>query len=261
MQKRGHILNKSAQVTIFIIIAIVIVALGILLFLFYPRITGFFQEIDPEQFIQTCMSSEIQKNLDLISRQGGVTEPSNYILYQNDKVEYLCYTNEYYKLCVMQEPLLQSSVQNGLARALTPRSKECFSQLKQNLEQRGYSVQMREGDVLVEFLPERIRIDMNTAVTLSKESTSTIQGFQITKRSGHYDLFAIATSILNWEARYGDAESTIYMAYYPNIKVEKFLLSEGSTVYTITHRDTGDRFRFASRSLVLPPGYGSAFVR
>ena len=64
----------------------------------------------------------------------------------------------------------------------------------------------------------------------------------------------ISSSILNWEARYGDSETMNYMIYYPSIKVEKKKQGDGSTVYIITDRLDLDKFMFASRSMALPAG-------
>jgi hypothetical protein len=45
------------------------------------------------------------------------------------------------------------------------------------------------------------------------------------------------------------------MSWYPNLKIEKKLQLDGTTIYIITDRDTEEVFQFASRSVVLPPGY------
>jgi len=68
-----------------------------------------------------------------------------------------------------------------------------------------------------------------------------------------YELIAIANSIIEWEATQGDADVRIYMAYYPNLKVEKNLRDDGTRIYIITDKNTGDKFQFASRSLVYGP--------
>lgn len=70
-----------------------------------------------------------------------------------------------------------------------------------------------------------------------------------------YDLIMIASSIANYEAKYGDADSLTYMLYYPDIKVEKKEQSDGSRVYILTNKPTNEKFIFASRSIVWPPGY------
>ena len=65
----------------------------------------------------------------------------------------------------------------------------------------------------------------------------------------------IASSISNWEAKYGDSETMNYMIYYPNLKVEKKKQGDGTTIYIITDKESEDKFMFASRSLVLPAGF------
>jgi hypothetical protein len=73
-------------------------------------------------------------------------------------------------------------------------------------------------------------------------------------------LTSIANSILNLETTYCDSETTLYMALYHNLKVEKILRDSGTKVYIITDRDTGNKFQFASRSQVWPAGYAKPTV-
>jgi len=64
----------------------------------------------------------------------------------------------------------------------------------------------------------------------------------------------ITSSIINWEARYGDSESLSFMMHYPSLKIEKKLQSDGTTIYILTNKNTLDKFMFASRSVALPVG-------
>ena len=60
MRKRG----QKAQLTIFIIIAILIVAAVLFIFLFWPKIRGVtLEETNPYQFIEECMEDSIEKKL------------------------------------------------------------------------------------------------------------------------------------------------------------------------------------------------------
>ncbi|KKK92676.1 hypothetical protein LCGC14_2700560, partial [marine sediment metagenome] len=58
MKKRGsfnynYFMNNRAQVTIFIIIAIIIIVAGVFLYLFFPQIqTTFIEEKNPPGFIE-----------------------------------------------------------------------------------------------------------------------------------------------------------------------------------------------------------------
>ena len=65
---------------------------------------------------------------------------------------------------------------------------------------------------------------------------------------------SIANSILSMEVQFGDSETTIYMNYYHDLKVEKKKQTDGTTIYILTDRITGDVFQFASRSIAWPPG-------
>jgi len=248
--------GKRGQLTIFIVVAIMIVALGILIFLFFPKIqTGLgIVTNNPNIFIQNCMEDEIKNTVDTISSQGGSINPSNYISYQDEQIEYLCYTNEYYLPCVMQQPLLKQHIENEIKNNIESKKSECLTSLKENFENQGYTVSITGGETIVELLPERIRTTFENDLTLTKDETERFEDLSIVLNNNLYELVTIATSILNTEARYGDSETTVYMNYYHDLKVEKLKQSDGSTIYVLTNRDTNEKFQFASRSIAWPPG-------
>jgi len=260
MRKIGE-KNKKAQVTIFIIIAIVIVVLGILIYMFYPRISSLIgiAEKSPSQYIQDCLEEDVEVAVDALSLQGGSINPEHYIIYKNDKIEYLCYTNEYYKTCVMQEPMLQQHIEDEIKEEVKDKVKVCFDDLENTYEKKGYSVNLQRGETEVELLPDKIEVGFDNSLSLTKSAnTENYDSMKVVLNNNNlYELVSIANNILNWEAHYGDAETTIYMNYYRNIKVEKKKQSEGSTIYILTNRDTLNKFQFASRSLAWPPGYNA----
>src|SRR3989338_5247015 len=100
MEKGGiSFSNKSGQVTVFIIVAILIVALAAMIYFFMPgtSVGTEFNEKNPNRFIQTCIEDEIERAVELVSLQGGSINPEHFFLYQSNKIEYLCYTTEYYR--------------------------------------------------------------------------------------------------------------------------------------------------------------------
>jgi len=250
-------MKKSGQVTIFIIIGILIVVMGILVYLFYPQIksTLGFEADNPSAFIQECLEEEIENNLETLSLQGGSLEPEHYIMYDNEKVEYLCYTGEYYKTCVMQQPMLKSHIESEIKEGIEERVTECFDNLKEIYIGKNYVVKLEEGEMNIELLPKRVVATFNHVLTLTKGDSKQYESFRVVVNNNLYELVSITNSILNWEARYGDAETTIYMNYYHDLKVEKKKQSDGSTVYILTDRNTENKFQFASRSVAWPPGY------
>jgi hypothetical protein len=248
--------EKRGQVTVFIILALVIVVLGVLIYLFYPKISSTLglSTQNPDAFIQECMEDTLSNIVTNLSLQGGSLEPQHYFVYQNQKLEYLCYTNEYYKTCVMQQPMLQVHIESEIKGAIEEKSKECFDSLKQSYEKKGYQVNMKSGETRVELLPRMVLVTFDNSLTLTKENTENYNSFQVILNNNLYELVSISSSILNYEATYGDSETTFYMDYYPDLKVEKKKQSDGTTVYILTNRDTLDKFQFASRSVAWPPG-------
>lgn len=254
MKKEG----RKGQVTLFIILGIIMVVLAILIYLFFPQIKGGFvvQEINPNLYIQTCIEEEILNSVEMLSIQGGSLNPEHYILYKEEKIEYLCYTEENYRTCVMQQPMLKKHIEEELENDLSSKASECFDSLEESFEKSGYDVNLKKGPMSIELLPGKIEMKFNNSLTLKKESAKKYDNMKVSVKNNIYELVNVAMSILNWEARYGDAETTTYMNYYKDLKVEKLKQSDGSTIYILTERDSGNKFQFASRSVVWPPGFG-----
>ena len=248
-------MKKKAQVTVFIILALAIIAVLIFLFVGKDRLTNLVTTKSPVDQIRNCVDEPLGIALDLVSSQGGSLEPSNYYLYQGNKIEYLCYSEMNYEKCVMQKPMLKQSIESELETYLQPRIKNCVNAVKSNLQKKGYSVSSQDPIIDVKLIPNNILIDIQANVQITKDSTESYKSIKTDYNSKLYDLIMITSSILNWEARYGDAESTTYMIYYPSIKVEKKKQGDGTTVYILTDKLNLDTFQFASRSVILPTGF------
>ena len=255
--RRSH-LNERGQVTLFIIIALAIVAIAILIFVFYPQLeTRFGTSVeDPMSFMQECLEDDFADAVELISLQGGSIKPTNFIMYDDSKIDYLCYSGDYYSGCTMQKPLLQQHIESEILNYLNARVDECFSNLEENYRNKGFSVTLNEGNKDMELLPRKIVATFGHELILKKGESQTYKIFRIVLNNNLYELSSIAMSILNMEAEYGDVEITEYMNFYHDLKVEKFKQTDGSTIYVLTELDTGDKFQFASRSYAFPSGYG-----
>ena len=158
--------------------------------------------------------------------------------------------------CVMQQPLLKQHVEGEIENAIKSQADSCIDSLKETFEKKGYTASIGAGEMKIELLPQRIVSTFDGQVTLTKESSERFDKISVVVNNNIYELITIANSILNWEARYGEAETTIYMNYYHDLKVEKLKQTDGSTIYILTDRNNGNKFRFASRSVAWPPGYG-----
>ena len=247
--------GKRGQVTIFIILAIIIVAIGILIFLFFPQIrVNFGFENNPSEFLQNCMEDKIKSTTETLSLQGGSLNPENYFLYSDNRIEYLCYTNEFYIPCVVQQPLLKQHIENEIKNGIEEESNSCFESLKQNFGGQGFIVNLERGDTIVELLPNIVVVTYNRSLSLTKDSTERYEKLDVVINNNIYEIMSIANSILSMEVQFGDSETTIYMNYYHDLKVEKKKQTDGTTIYILTDRSTGDKFQFASRSIAWPPG-------
>ncbi len=250
--------SKKAQVTIFIILAIMIVALGIIIYMFYPQIKASFGfvEQNPNAFMQSCLQDKVQETASTLMPQGGSLNPEFYYLYQDVKIKYLCYTNEYYKLCTVQEPMLKESIESEIKTNIQKDVDECLNELERSFAGRGYQTSLRKGVFIVELLPKRIVVTLNSSLVLRQgDDTETYSDFKIVLNNNLYELVSIANSILGFESTAGDVEITSYMNYYRDLKVEKLKQGDGTKIYILTDRNTEDKFQFASRSQVWPPGY------
>jgi hypothetical protein len=249
--------SKSGQITIFIIIAIIIVA--VLILLFYPRIQDFFIS-SPEMLIPTkCIESNVVQALNMTMLKGGSLNPSLNYLYENRTINYLCYTSEWYKVCTMQTPLLKQAIEAEVQKNASYAIKKCMLGMEERMRNKGYVVKVSgEETPIIKLEPNNIIVSFNMTLNLEKgEEKLTINParFQTEIKSNSYDMIMVASSIQNFEARYGDSTPESYMNFYPNLRVEKKKQSDGTKVYIISDRDTMERLIFATRSLAWPPGY------
>lgn len=255
--------GKKGQVTIFIILGLIIVGAAALVYFLYPEIqSAVFGATDPQSFIQTCMEDKISETVTLISLHGGSVEPQFYFPYYNSElkesynVEYLCYTNKDLQPCQMQQPVLHGHMMDEIETEIKSTADLCFEELVQSYDNKGYATNLAEGETVVDILPKRVVVTFNKEFTITKGESQRYEQFSVLVNNNLYELSAIASSILNWEVQYGDADTGAYMFYYHNLLVEKKEQSDGTKVYILTDLNTNDVFQFATRSFVRPPGYG-----
>ncbi len=246
--------NKRGQVTIFVIVAIVIVGVIALIF-FFPQVNVFIAgDVNPSAYLKGCIEPKVDEVLNVLTKQGGYSQPTNYVLYQGEKIQYLCYTSESYKPCVVQQPLLIRHVENEIGDYIKPIARQCVGDLEAEYEKRGYNVRTTPGDVNVSIVMNNIVVDFVSPMTIEKESTQTFRKFAVSIESELYDLLSIATNIIQFESTLGGSETSLYLQYYPDLRIDK-TKRNGDTIYKLSDVTTGDEFTFASRSLVWPEGY------
>jgi hypothetical protein len=250
--------NKRGQLAIFVIIALVIVGMIILLILFNrnPGPTTNI-EVNPIPYLKSCIEPNIQMNVKELSANAGYSTSEGNLDYNGEKIKYLCYSSENYKTCVVQQPMIKEHFEEEISNKIKSKAQECLQNLRTEYDKKGYSVKSSNANINFSFNPGNMLLNFNAPMTISKgDITRSFNGFDIKIESQMYDLLMLSTSVIDFESKYGDSETTLYMRYYPDLMIEKVRLSEGSKVYTLSNVVTNESFRFATRSMVWPAGYG-----
>jgi hypothetical protein len=151
--------------------------------------------------------------------------------------------------------MLKQHIESEIKNEISSDVDSCFNSLGSSYEGQGYDVNIKQGDKIVELLPNKIVSTFNYSVTLTKgNDIQKYSSFSVVLNNNLYELTGIADSIIQWENAYGDSNTQAYMTYYPNLKVEKNLRASGEKIYILTDRDTGNKFQFAIRSEAWPAG-------
>ncbi len=253
------ITNKRGQITMFVIVAIIIVAGGILITLIWreqgPTVSGSAQ-FDPVQFVGTCARNNLDTITGIMLSQGGFVNPTDYTIYDDAKVPYLCKTINHYEPCVSQYPIYLSALRMEIEREITPKITTCFSQLKTELEDRGYEVSMTSPTVLAILQPGKVEARIASTVRITKAGTTqTFTTFTSAIRSPLYDLARIAQDIAAQEAKICYFEYVGYMLLNPKYDVRKFTLSDSTKIYTIADKASGKMMSIATRGCTIPAGF------
>jgi hypothetical protein len=248
-------MRNRGQVAIFVILAIVIVGIIVILYLFPGANIFVSQDLNPSSFLRDCIEPSVEEIVPVLALQGGYSQPDHFVTYQGNEIQYLCYTDQNYKPCIVQQPLLKRHFEEEIKNYVEPRARECVNELKDSYERRGFRVTSSPGDINVSFIPGSLVVDFLSPMTISKESSQTFRKFAVSVDSELYDLLLTSTSIIQFESTLGDSETTLYLQYYPDLKIEK-IKRDSDTIYIVSDVVSGDSFRFATRSLVWPQGYG-----
>lgn len=258
MREKGNkskvLSSKKAQVALFVIIAVVLIAVVALFLFLKPGMKVTAKVTDPQAYIEQCMQDSASDAVNTLSKQGGKLKPSGYALYEGNKISYLCYTNQYYSKCVNQQPMLKYSVEDEITSYTTPKVLACVTQLKSQLAKMGYSVSAGSLSLSTTLQPKKVIIDALIPITISKEEAKNFNNFQAIILSPLYDQAMLAQDIVNSEINYGDYDQLSYMLYKPQTDIEKKSAGE-NTIYILKDRGNNQRFLFATRSYVMPPGF------
>ena len=248
--------DKRGQVTLFIILGIVLI-FGIF-FIIYSLKPEFFKPITSRLGIgvkgfESCLDSSLSQKINKLALTAGIANPKFSYQYQGQNYTFLCYTNEYLKPCVNQEPFLKDRFEQSLKELIKEDFEKCYESSIRELQKRGFDVE--RGDVSYEIFIESKSIKLKIkAPTISSQGDSafSFRDLTYTYKTNIYEILMVAISLIQFETYYGDSEQMQQMFYYPNIKILKERRDEDIKVYSVIEKNEGIKFNFAVRSFPWP---------
>ena len=204
------------------------------------------------------MKDESLKTIDILLERGGTLNPTNYKMYQNQTVDYLCYTNLFYTQCSIQRPLFVEHLEDEITINITSGVETCFQNLKSELEAKGYTVNLGPMQIKTQLLTGRANIEVDRKIDLTKnEETKSLNKINTVVSSPIYNLAIMAQEIAKQEAKFCYAAYNGIMIFYPSFDIEKKSIGSGenaSKIYIIGDRGSGKKLNIAIRSCALPAG-------
>jgi len=251
--------NKKAQLTIFVIVAIVILVSIVVIFTLQRYDVGDVgARENPEAYIRSCAKEAIEEAETLILDTNGYPEEgfNNYMIYRGENVPYLCKVSEFYSPCVPQDPIFSGKVSNDIEEYINPRVESCFEVVVREFEKAGYNVvEGGDGKSEVSFESEAIVTKIDKTLTITKEDESLrYNNFQSKVSSPLYSLVDSAEKITNYESFFCKFDHLDWMMKNPDLKIEKFSASDQTKVYTIIDRKSEKNLDIAIKSCMLPAG-------
>lgn len=254
----GREVNKKGQVTIFIIVGIVIVVAVILLFYFYSdRILGPSPELygEPEENVESCLKLVLEDAIEKVANANGYLHsyPDESLEYLNETVPYLCYTQNNYARCNTQEAFFIRHVEEEIRKESEAGMLKCFSDLKRNVEESRYNIEMREiEDYSINLIPNEAKLSVRRNIVIRKEGTyEEYELFEVNLRSPIYYMSFIAQEIARQESLYCNSEYVEMVRRYQDFKIRKAQLGNDPKVYTIESTINGQKMMIGVRGCVL----------
>lgn len=263
--------NKRGQLTVFIILAVLVVA-GVVLAIVLmsdsddSQAASGDQDIQsPSAFLEGCMEDDVRESMQRLRLMGGFLDasPSINFRFVNDTnpvardIAYLCYASSSGNACVTQNAALVGGMEDGLESELADTSESCFSNLKDAYRENGYSISGgiydAENDLVFDLVQDSVEVNVNASemVLESANETRNINDFKYEISSVTYNLARVANEVVEQERQAGTVDLGQFVIDYPEYRLNYEATPDQSRIYTLTHIDTRTKFRFAVRSYPL----------
>lgn len=212
-------MKKRAQVTVFIILGIVILA-AIALF-FYARTRIFFGAATPERLenelelikkqVEDCIQEISPEYIERIGLQGGylITPPGTYRLYNNYSVSYLCYNQPGKPTCI-NRMLLLKDMEEDLSKHINSGLDRCINIYE--FKKYGYDVKTGTRNTVVKIGKETVMVSLNYPITIRKDTVEVSKSeFSAIFNYPLGRLYDVSLDIIDGETEFGEFDQLIYM--------------------------------------------------
>lgn len=252
-------MKTKAQVTLFIILAVVIVGSLVTVFFITSKSSTLEAEtpetLGPRGFIQKCVSDVVEDSADKIIESGLITEPIITTMYKGREIPYVCYQQNNYETCYNLYPMLEDKLEAKITEDIKEDIQNCFNILLENFENKGYDV-TGEGTIYsVDILPGEIDVSISKPITISRDDFGeSFENFDTKTISPLYEFIRISRTIVNSESNYCYFEYNGYTILYPRYRIHVTTMNDDSKIYSIYDTKTTKEFEIATRSCGLPSG-------
>ena len=259
--------DKRGQVTIFIIVAVLLVAAIGLVFLIYNNrtsIDGGTTQKESVEAYEDCINDYVSEANELIFDNSGFIElpELNYLVVNTEgyyrqedvgRIPYLCYTDLNYARCIPQVPLLINHLEKEIRNYVEPNVDECFDFLEENLEESNYDVESGVArNFEVELREGVIRTSVDKSFTQSRAGEEEVfESFSSRLASPLYGMARVVHEIVNEESLKCNSDYIEIMSRNTGIKIDKFVTGENIRIYSVEDMITKRGWRFAIRGCKL----------
>ena len=249
-------LKARGQVTIFIIVGILVVVaiLGLIFLLGKGGDVLAPGQLNPRDFIASCVSDVVSDSVDKMMRNGGEALASQAISYQGEEWGYLCYQADFYQGCYNIHPMLEMQIEREIERDTSVAVQGCFNAMREDFENRGFEVSGRGTDYSIDLLPGYVAVNLEKGIDIAGDGgTQNFEDFSIEVMSPVYDLVRVSREVVNGESQFCNFEYNGYMLLYPEYDIRRIDYQD-SKLYRVIDRRTSAEFKFAVRSCAFAPG-------
>jgi|SRR3989338_5765903 len=241
-------MQKRAQVTVFIILGIIIIAVIVGIAFFYgDRIQNFTRpgvldssSLEPlKSFVASCMKESVSSDLELLKKNSGYfTKISSTVVYSGYEIN-----------AIVDKGLSSPNKMNSKTGIENEISRHVENEIADNCDLNDFNFEISKGDakVVTEIRDSNVVVAMDYPLTVSKGGTSlTLNDFSLIVDDDFGKIYRAVNDIVNAEIE-GEFDMNSYFLENKNVAVTR-TDAEGGVIYRIVTEKEQDGFVFGVKN-------------